>query len=202
MTVLNGWQLFDTPGIYTFTWQSDAVMVEIWGGGGAGGGSQWQQFGGGGASGAWGRFKVLRPASGTSTVVVGNGGNPAPANTAVKGGEPGNTSFDSIVAYSLAAGGTAAGGPYTGGEGGAPVVVEVPDPSMMVCWVPGGMGQPAAPVTPNGLNGSFPMGADSPGGGRGSGNQQAGLWPGGGGAPGNISFPSGAGGNGRVLVYW
>lgn len=214
---------YETPGSYTFTWVSgvNTVWFKMWGAGASGSRSAYVQLGGAAASGAycWGR--AARPTSGQTTIVIGVGGS-AQSTTGSAGIYGGDTRFGNCYAIADSAQ-TSLPPPNwkTGTDGGSGGICSGPSISGSVPvdggfdgWVPGGMGQASAPVMvhdpnpqpgtglPLWLNASHPMGADAPRGGRGGNNGQSGQSPGGGGAPGNIDFVSGAGGNGRVEIFW
>lgn len=205
--------LFLTPGFATWTWPEgvDHVYIsDMWGGGGSGGGANDLRYtqGGAGGSSAWIKSKrIPRPASGVSKLFVGDGGAPIPANTLSDGnlGQPSlfwidEKSFDPahpMANFDLgcSGGGPGQGGaPGSGGDGGYGGVY-YPTP-YLDDWILGGQGQASS-----GGGIWHPMGAPAPRGGIGGNNQQDGMQPGSGGAPGYFQLASGKGGPGKIVIW-
>jgi len=174
--------------------------ARLWGGGGAGGGSTSLVYGGAAGSSAYVPSTAFaRPASGKSKIEVGAGGIATPSNSFQEGQQGGRSAFwlDALGdpnpnVFASGAGGGQEGTPGAGGDGGWGGVYGGPD--IAPDWILGGQGQASSSLM------WFPKGADAPMGGCGGNNNQDGMQPGGGGAPGNHDFASGKGGDGMVCL--
>lgn len=198
------YQVFRSPGTYTFTVPSGItkILVEAWGGGGGGGGTS-DGAGGGGGGGSY-ASDIFSVTSGSQyTVTVGNGG--AGGGAGGSGAAAGASSFGSLVYAGGGTGGAGAtGGSFgSGGQstGASPATLNIVGEDGEEGWITsfrrGGHGG----SSPKGGFGGMPCPLTGGGGCAAYGS------PPGGGGSGSASWPSygsggGNGAEGRVIVWW
>jgi hypothetical protein len=189
-------EVFDTPGTYTWTVPAGVtkIMVEVWGGGGGGNYNPHINLGGYTKSGGGGGYGkgIFTITSGSYMVIVGSGGRGASPPLG-NGKDGGTSSFGSLISATGGGGGTyvyGGGGPGNGGSSNAYINIRGKRGGENV-WAGGGS------AGGGGEGGAVPL-VEPP--------QQYmnGIAPGGGGSGANEGYNAagGDGASGRVIVWW
>lgn len=200
---------YNVDGTFNVPAGVDTITVEAWGGGGGGGGGAGKSTGtGGGGGGAYAK-STINGASGSYSVVIGQGGASDTAGTA--------STFDgTVVVAPGGSAGSATGAGGAGGSGGTGTITYSGGTGAAGVDNPngyGGGGGSGAGTASNGTTATGQPGATAPAGG-GDGGPGAtaaggaggnGLVPGGGGGGSMRTggpVVGGAGANGRIYVYY
>lgn len=197
LLIAPGWQIYQTPGSYSYVPSASSALAFLWGPGGGGGGCSGNNYGTGGGGGSFAaKFFSGLTSSSPVSVTVGTGGSGGSSGGGT-GGTGTETSFGSVNAFGGAGGG---GNGDSGGVGGNAFGGDINISGFGGGYglftgggtLLGGAGGPAW-FSPGPLPGVNATGGGSPfpgAGGNGAGSSSG------------TGYAGGPGSNGLVIVMW